>query len=71
MVKNGLQILTSDQRHLLAGKRVGLVSHAAAVLPGLTSSLAAGMRVETLAGVQLELTAARKGHWREKHASWH
>ena len=54
MVRTGLQILLSEQRSLVAGRRVGLVSHAAAVLPDLTGILpavrAAGIDVQALFG---------------------
>ena len=36
MVRTGLSVLVEDRPGLLAGRRVGLVSHAAAVLPDLT-----------------------------------
>ena len=54
MVQTGLQILIAQQMDRLAGRRIGLVSHAAAVLPDLTgilpALLAAGARVEALFG---------------------
>lgn len=54
MVRTGLQTLLTEQKALVAGKRVGLVSHAAAVLPDLTgilpALLAAGVRVAALFG---------------------
>jgi len=51
MVKTGLDILVHEQAHLLANKRVGLVSMPAAVLPDLTSSL------DALCGVGINVTA--------------
>lgn len=54
MVRTGLQVLLSEQMNLVAGQRVGLVSHAAAVLPDLTgilpALLAAGVDVRALFG---------------------
>lgn len=54
MVKTGLHHLLESQLHLLPGKRVGLVSHAAAVLPDLTSNvdalLQAGVNLVALFG---------------------
>ena len=35
-VRTGLDVLLHEERSLLAGRRVGLVSHAAAVLPDFT-----------------------------------
>lgn len=49
MVKTGLEILLSSRMDLLAGQRVGLVTHPAAVLPDLTHILPALQQ----AGVQL------------------
>ncbi len=55
-VRTGLQVFFSDRRDLLAGRRVGLITHPAAVLPDLTSSLdallAAGVRVTALFGME-------------------
>lgn len=39
MVQIGLQVLIESQLHLLQNRRVGLVTHAAAVMPDLTSSM--------------------------------
>jgi uncharacterized protein YbbC (DUF1343 family) len=54
MLRTGLQTLLTEKTNLVAGMRVGLVSHAAAVLPDLTgilpALLAAGVRVEALFG---------------------
>ncbi|NLG96323.1 MAG: DUF1343 domain-containing protein [Chloroflexi bacterium] len=36
MIKTGLQVLLEERLNLLAGRRVGLVSHTAAVLPDVT-----------------------------------
>src|SRR5512142_454476 len=49
MVRTGLMVLLEERLNLLAGRRVGLVSHAAAVLPDLTGITAALLD----AGVQL------------------
>lgn len=54
MVRTGLSILLESRKDLVAGKRVGLVSHAAAVLPDLTGSVdamrSAGVNLTTLFG---------------------
>jgi uncharacterized protein YbbC (DUF1343 family) len=54
MIKTGLDILVHEQVHLLANRRVGLVSMPAAVLPDLTLSLdalcGAGVNVTALFG---------------------
>jgi uncharacterized protein YbbC (DUF1343 family) len=44
MIKTGLEILISEKLSLIKNKRVGLVSHSAAILPNLTDSLEALMR---------------------------
>lgn len=48
-VRTGLDVLLHEERSLLAGRRVGLVSHAAAVLPDFTPAADALLQ----AGVQL------------------
>ncbi|MEZ4768892.1 MAG: DUF1343 domain-containing protein [Caldilineales bacterium] len=48
-VKTGLQVLLEDRRYLVQGRRVGLVSQPAAVLPDLTASVDALLR----AGIHL------------------
>ena len=54
MIVTGLDLFISAQPDFLRGKRVGLVTHPAAVLPGLTSAvdalLDAGFRLTTLFG---------------------
>ncbi len=54
MVKTGLQVLLDEKLHLLDGRRVGLVTQPAAVLPDLTAGvdalLRAGIRVTALFG---------------------
>lgn len=54
MVRTGLTVLLEDRIHLIAGKRVGVVSHTAAVLPDLTgivdAMIAAGAQVAALFG---------------------
>jgi len=54
MIKTGLEVLLAERRDLLSGRRVGLVTHPAAVRPDLTSILdallAAGVRVTALFG---------------------
>ena len=54
MVQIGLQVLMESQLHLLQNKRVGLVTHAAAVLPDFTNSvdalLAKGVPLTALFG---------------------
>jgi uncharacterized protein YbbC (DUF1343 family) len=54
MVQTGLDRLVHEQMELLQGKRVGLVTHPAAVLPTLTGAvdalLRAGVRLTTLFG---------------------
>lgn len=61
MVKTGLQILLAERRDLLSGRRVGLVTHPAAVLRDLTgildALLAAGLRVTALFGPEHGLDA--------------
>ena len=39
MIHTGLEVLLHERLDLLRGRRVGLVSHAAAVLPDLTLAL--------------------------------
>ena len=55
-VRTGLQVLLRDRLDLLAGRRVGLITHPAAVLLDLTSSLDAllnaGVRVTALFGME-------------------
>lgn len=51
MVKTGLAILINERIALLRGKRVGLVTHPAAVLPDLTSA------VDALLNAGIKLTA--------------
>jgi uncharacterized protein YbbC (DUF1343 family) len=54
MVKTGLEVLIREKLHLLAGRRLGLVSQAAAVLPDLTGIVDALLSPEaTGAGVRL------------------
>jgi uncharacterized protein YbbC (DUF1343 family) len=54
MVRNGIINLLKDRKDLVAGRRVGLVSHAPAVTPDLTgivdAMLAAGVNLTTLFG---------------------
>lgn len=61
-VRTGLQVLLRDRLDLLAGRRVGLITHPAAVLPDLTSSLdgllGAGARVTALFGMEHGLAGA-------------
>jgi uncharacterized protein YbbC (DUF1343 family) len=45
MIQTGLDRLIHEQLHLLQGKRVGLVTHPAAVLPDLTGAVDALLRV--------------------------
>ena len=45
-VRTGLDVLLHEQRSLLSGRRVGLVSHAAAVLPDLTMAMDALMQAD-------------------------
>lgn len=56
MVHTGLDVLLHHRLDLLAGKRVGLVSHPAAILPDFTSSLdalrGAGVKVTALFGME-------------------
>jgi uncharacterized protein YbbC (DUF1343 family) len=56
MIHTGLDILLHDRLDLLAGRRVGLVSHPAAILPDFTSSLdalrAAGVNLTALFGME-------------------
>ena len=62
MVQTGLQVLLQDQLHLLAGKRVGLVTNPTGVLPDLTLNLdallSAGIRVTALFGPEHGLRAS-------------
>jgi uncharacterized protein YbbC (DUF1343 family) len=52
MIRTGLEVLLGERPHLLRGRRVGLVSHPAAVLPNLTGAadalLQAGVRLTAL-----------------------
>lgn len=54
MIQTGLNNLLTNQMGLLSGRRVGLVSHAAAVMPDLTgivdAMLAAGVKLAALFG---------------------
>ena len=56
MVRTGLQVLLDDRLDLLAGRRVGLVSHPAAVLPDLTGIVDAlldrGIQLTALFGAE-------------------
>src|SRR5512133_714516 len=56
MIRTGLSVLLEERLDLLAGRRVGLVSHAAAVLPDLTdivdALLDAGVQLAALFGPQ-------------------
>jgi uncharacterized protein YbbC (DUF1343 family) len=56
MVRSGLEVLLSERLDLVAGRRLGLASHAAAVLPDLTGApaalLAAGVRLCALFGAE-------------------
>jgi len=62
MVHTGLAILLRDHLALLLGRRVGLVTHGAAVLPDLTAAtaalLAAGVPVAALFGMEHGLAGA-------------
>ena len=62
MVMTGLQRLCTEQRALVAGRRVGLVTQPAAVLPDLTGCLdallGAGVDVTTLFGPEHGFTGA-------------
>ncbi len=62
MFRTGLENLLHDDLALLRGRRVGLITHPAAVLPDLTSSLdallAAGVRVTALFSLEHGLTGA-------------
>ena len=62
MIHTGLDVLFHDWLHLLRGKRVGLVTHPAAVLPDFTSALdalqAAGAQVTALFGMEHGLAGA-------------
>ncbi len=62
MVKTGLEVLLTERRDLLRGRRVGLVTHPAAVRPDLTgildALLAAEVRVTALFGPEHGLDAA-------------
>ncbi len=55
-MRTGLAVLLKDRLDLLAGRRVGLVSHPAAVLPDLTAAAdalsAAGARLAALFGME-------------------
>jgi uncharacterized protein YbbC (DUF1343 family) len=51
MVRSGLEVLLRERLDLLRGRRVGLVTHPAAVLPDLTAS------VDALCGAGMQLTA--------------
>lgn len=51
MVRSGLEVLLRERLDLLSGRRVGLITHPAAVLPDLTAS------VDALAGAGVQLTA--------------
>ncbi len=61
-VRTGLAVLLSDRLDLLAGRRVGLVSHPAAVLPDLTAAAealsAAGVRLTALFGMEHGFTGS-------------
>ncbi len=54
MIQTGLDVLITEHLELLRGRRVGLVTHPAAVLPDLTSAadalLNAGIRFSALFG---------------------
>ncbi len=56
MIDTGLSILLTKRLDLLAGKRVGLISHPAAILPDFTSSLdalrQAGVNLTALFGME-------------------
>lgn len=62
MVQIGLQVLLQEKRALVEQKRVGLVTHAAAVLPDFTSSLDAllshGIQITALFGPEHGLDGA-------------
>src|SRR5512138_3611012 len=56
MIKTGLDILIHERQDLLRGRRVGLMTHPAAVLPdcspALDALLAAGVRITALFGME-------------------
>lgn len=56
MVRSGLEVLLRERLALLRGRRVGLVTHPAAVLPDLTASVdalrGAGVQLTTLFGME-------------------
>ena len=62
MVRTGLGVLLHDRLDLLLGKRVGLVTHPAAVLPDLTTAtdalLAAGVQIAAFFGMEHGLAGA-------------
>ncbi len=62
MFRTGLENLLYDDLSLLRGRRVGLITHPAAILPDCTAALdallAAGVQVTTLFGLEHGLTGA-------------
>ena len=64
-VRTGLQVLLQERRDLVAGERVGLISHPAAVLPDLTSSIDAlrdaGVELAALFGMEHGFGGAAAG----------
>ena len=62
MSRTGLENLLYDDLSLLRGRRVGLITHPAAILPDCTAALdallAAGVQVTTLFGLEHGLTGA-------------
>jgi uncharacterized protein YbbC (DUF1343 family) len=62
MVKTGLQVLLDERMNLLDGRRVGLVTQPAAVLPDLTAGVdalqRAGVRIAALFGPEHGFTGA-------------
>src|SRR6478672_6842527 len=62
MIQIGLQVLLDDRRELVEKKRVGLVTHAAAVMPDFTSSvdalLSQGINITALFGPEHGLDGA-------------
>lgn len=65
MIKTGLQVLIEERLNLLAGRRVGIVSHTAAVLPnvtGIASALVdAGATLAALFGLGRSFTSSMAG----------
>jgi uncharacterized protein YbbC (DUF1343 family) len=62
MIASGLEVLLRERLHLLRGRRVGVVTHPAAVLPDFVGTLdalrASGVRVAAIFGMEHGLSGA-------------